>query len=510
MQKVSPWLFGLCLVCIAWALDAQGEMTITYQLSRIDEGVGWVSSYWGYNAPKLVYDGEAFYTVALWGAEQATSTGALYQYKEGEWRKGYTWDGLNYQPGMLLLDSQRRLVLIYSRAGEAPVVLRARTGGDFEQFDSIPVPTEIGKAGYLGAGIYDDRIVLGYIGDPQTYSFNIAVLDLRTGEWSGPHLLARAQREQEPWTTWLYPIILPDEDGFHLVLSNNADLSSYYDRILYMYLPYDGMAEPRPEEVARVDPWTANIAFAENAWRAADGSLYVTGQYKPEGESNQLYVYRRDARTRQWSDQFIGAPGVGAVFESARQPGRLWLTSTHGSRLRLHTSVDRGDHWESVELPDFSAPGLVSSYFLHGISPASGSAMPEVPTAVFSAGAHPHYQLWFVQFDTPSTATAVLGEQMIAEPSPEVRLHQNSPNGFNAETAIRFALPASGTVELTVFNLAGQKVATLVKGVRNAGTNAVRWDGRDDSGRALASGVYLYRLKVDERQVETRKLLLTR
>ena len=59
-----------------------------------------------------------------------------------------------------------------------------------------------------------------------------------------------------------------------------------------------------------------------------------------------------------------------------------------------------------------------------------------------------------------------------------------------------------------VFNLAGQKVATLVEGARVAGTYTVRWDGRDDSGKELASGVYLYRLTVGEQQVETRKLML--
>jgi hypothetical protein len=75
---------------------------------------------------------------------------------------------------------------------------------------------------------------------------------------------------------------------------------------------------------------------------------------------------------------------------------------------------------------------------------------------------------------------------------------------------IRFALPKAGEVELALFNLAGQRVATLVEGVRLAGTYTVRWDGMDDDGRALASGVYLYRLQAGEQQVETRKLLLLR
>ena len=55
----------------------------------------------------------------------------------------------------------------------------------------------------------------------------------------------------------------------------------------------------------------------------------------------------------------------------------------------------------------------------------------------------------------------------------------------------------------------GQKVAALVEGIREAGTYTVHWDGRVDSGRELASGVYLYRLQAGG-QTETRKLLLLR
>ncbi len=88
-------------------------------------------------------------------------------------------------------------------------------------------------------------------------------------------------------------------------------------------------------------------------------------------------------------------------------------------------------------------------------------------------------------------------------------LRQNYPNPFNGATVIPYALPQSGVIELAVYNLAGQKVAVLEKGVRQAGAHAVSWDGRDNRGRALASGIYFYRLLAGERK-ETRKLLLVR
>jgi flagellar hook assembly protein FlgD len=88
-------------------------------------------------------------------------------------------------------------------------------------------------------------------------------------------------------------------------------------------------------------------------------------------------------------------------------------------------------------------------------------------------------------------------------------LEQNFANPFNSGTVIHFALPQSETINLSVYNLAGQKVASLVSGTQPAGPGDAHWDGRDDEGRALASGVYLYRLQVGS-VVETRKLALVR
>ena len=88
-------------------------------------------------------------------------------------------------------------------------------------------------------------------------------------------------------------------------------------------------------------------------------------------------------------------------------------------------------------------------------------------------------------------------------------LAQNAPNPFNSNTVIRFALPQSSQVELTIYNLLGQPVAVLVQGPSEAGTFSVRWDGRDQAGHELTSGVYLYQLRAGE-YTEVRKLLLLR
>ena len=112
---------------------------------------------------------------------------------------------------------------------------------------------------------------------------------------------------------------------------------------------------------------------------------------------------------------------------------------------------------------------------------------------------------WDINLAEAATAVA---EETAAIPQ-DFALDPNYPNPFNPTTTIRFSLPQAGEAELSLYNLLGQRVATLVKGAQEAGVHTLFWDGRDGQGRELASGVYLYRLQAGV-QVETRKLLLLR
>jgi hypothetical protein len=114
--------------------------------------------------------------------------------------------------------------------------------------------------------------------------------------------------------------------------------------------------------------------------------------------------------------------------------------------------------------------------------------------------------LW--EFTVPLAPTAIAETESEALPN-GFALYQNYPNPFNAATAIRFALPAQEEVELGVYNMTGQRVATLAQGVRQAGVYIVSWHGLDESGAVLASGIYFYRLRTGH-QLETRKLVLLR
>ena len=88
-------------------------------------------------------------------------------------------------------------------------------------------------------------------------------------------------------------------------------------------------------------------------------------------------------------------------------------------------------------------------------------------------------------------------------------LSQNHPNPFNPETTIQYALPAESSVTLAIYNTMGQRIRTLVDGEQTAGHHRSAWDGRDDTGQAAASGLYLCRMVCGDFSA-VRKLLLVR
>ena len=101
--------------------------------------------------------------------------------------------------------------------------------------------------------------------------------------------------------------------------------------------------------------------------------------------------------------------------------------------------------------------------------------------------------------------TLVEGEDEIIPPSFE--LFQSFPNPFNNTTAIKYRLQKTTDVSLVIYNVLGQKVRTLVEEEKQRGVVTVTWDGKDEQGRDLSSGIYFYRLQAGE-VTQTKKMVL--
>jgi hypothetical protein len=97
----------------------------------------------------------------------------------------------------------------------------------------------------------------------------------------------------------------------------------------------------------------------------------------------------------------------------------------------------------------------------------------------------------------------------LALPPKPTTLYQNYPNPFNPSTSIAYYLPCAGHTSLVIYDVTGSRVRALEDGSKAAGRHTILWDGRNDNGVQVGSGVYYYRLKADK-DVVTKKLVIVR
>ena len=130
---------------------------------------------------------------------------------------------------------------------------------------------------------------------------------------------------------------------------------------------------------------------------------------------------------------------------------------------------------------------------------------------------HKGYQLGGVSSETARTLQLLVGSSDFRDSHVEqevgpvdTALLQNFPNPFNPTTTVPFTLSKSSVVTLEVYDILGKRVTTLIAGEeRNAGRYNAVWDGRNDAGQTVASGLYFFRFKADA-HLEIRKAMMVK
>jgi hypothetical protein len=143
------------------------------------------------------------------------------------------------------------------------------------------------------------------------------------------------------------------------------------------------------------------------------------------------------------------------------------------------------------------APGASENFVSNGsLAQSTPIGVGEANARVLYAGFWPY--LRWVAWVTDMPLTEAFVNQLL----------QNFPNPFNPATKISFTVGQSSQVKLTIYNLRGERVRTLVDQTLPAGSHAAVWDGTDAADRTVASGVYYYRLQVGDFQSVKKMVLL--
>ena len=207
---------------------------------------------------------------------------------------------------------------------------------------------------------------------------------------------------------------------------------------------------------------------------------------------------------------------LSAVSDTTDAEGRAATTLTLGEEYGTYSVVATVADLEPVSFsatakatPDFDGDGEVGfgDFFL--FAEAFGGSDPRFDLDASGSVDFADFFLFAEHFGQPARAKLVaLARELIGLPEgPQLR--QNAPNPFNSQTVIPWFVLQPGSARLEVFAVTGQRVAVLHQGPQKAGLYRLRWDGRDDQGRPLASGVYVYRL-VTAAGAQTRKFTLLR
>jgi len=237
---------------------------------------------------------------------------------------------------------------------------------------------------------------------------------------------------------------------------------------------------------------------------AADnsGNVYVTGFSEGSGTGSDYATikYLPDGDTA-WVRRYNG-PGNGgdaAVAIAIDGSGNVYVTGCSESDFATIKYLANGDSgWVmtydgpagATDIPQDIAVDDSGNVYVTGMSDGSGTER-DFCTIKYVQG-----------------VTGVKDETGDRERPSEFDLSQNYPNPFNPSTKIEFTLARSGFVTLQIYDTLGRKVRTLVSEELSSGYKSVIWDGKNEDGKDVASGVYFYQLKVGDFSQPKKMLLL--
>jgi hypothetical protein len=203
-----------------------------------------------------------------------------------------------------------------------------------------------------------------------------------------------------------------------------------------------------------------------------------------------------DYHVEAWAEFWSSAPDSGCSVDNLPPARPAHLACTGGDLLQWDTPTEADFHHFDVY---GSAVGhLDATATLLGATPntqwsLAGPAYPwYLVTASDVHGNASGAAVTFAASAAPGPATA------------DLRLFPAHPNPFNPRTSLAFSLPQAGAVRITIFDIAGRAVRTLVDASLPPGRHEAEWDGRDTQGRAVGSGSYVARLEHDGRVQVTR------
>jgi len=337
---------------------------------------------------------------------------------------------------------------------------------------------------------------------------------------------------------------LPDIEVLDVPDDQGGQLEIFWPRFVQ-----DDLGHPQPivSYVVQMGPdsfeapiteWTTVVevpADGSNSYSiaAAVDSTYVMGYDELYIESNSwpVYVFRVVGTAADEATTYPSNTNIGMAMDNVLPavPQYIQLLDDQTSRTVMQAFVDLEATPDFRETCIFRGPILSLDPLELGEATLWEEAVDDTSGAMDACTLNTGYTAWYeshlnlfyyvgrhvdIHGNYGPATEPMYGQFPTAAPDmiapTEFGVHQNVPNPFNPVTTIAFDLPRPATVTLRVYDLSGRLVRSLVDGeVMEAGRREMAWRGRDDGGRSVAAGVYLYRLEANG-YTETKRMVLVK
>ena len=258
------------------------------------------------------------------------------------------------------------------------------------------------------------------------------------------------------------------------------------DNILYVsegsgnsFSLYDVSDPQNPSLLQRFNP--PSSGYAHNSWPTEDGKYLFTAEEVPAELTVKVWDIQ-DLNNISLIDEYIASP-----------TGRPHNVHIKGDYAYI------SHYWDGLRILDIRNPANVEEIGFYDTFPDAGSGF------AGNWGVYPNlrsgkilvsdrtYGLFVLYFEGADERTSNTPDDPIGPESFELR--QNFPNPFNPSTKIRFSLPVSSQLTMSVHDITGRPIRTLFSGTMSTGIHTIEWDGRNDAGQAASSGIYIYRMR---------------
>ncbi|MFQ5453575.1 MAG: T9SS type A sorting domain-containing protein, partial [Candidatus Zixiibacteriota bacterium] len=218
----------------------------------------------------------------------------------------------------------------------------------------------------------------------------------------------------------------------------------------------------------------------------------------PNGYGKDLYQQELTAKIRTEAT----AGGIDFIYETNFEVGGIFISFFADDDIALNDIINYMDDMTMIASRDSSEVRML-------IYSLEGNRMPFGENSFVGIDGRGSISINNIQFATNDGQLVEVSSSVKSSTLPDrIKLYQNYPNPFNPETQIDFELVKRGRVKLTIYNVLGKKVKTIIDNEElTAGIHSAPWDSRNDNSEKVASGIYLYRLETESGML-TRKMML--